>query len=193
LEALAQLSDYAAGLAGDCTECFVQGMGAVLTGHDNRMEGHAEVKEVLIQLQKRFVRAGVNADFGVDYNPYYKYIRDNHIELMQSGYDPMFQDPNTNDGGGNQAHHFWFYVQVGYEDGLPDGVIGNVLHETFLTNSANGQSYQDYALGVHGALLGQSLMIGAISPNDVGNFIRQTMALGSNTAYFWANPPTYMP
>lgn len=103
---------------------------------------------------------------------------------MQSGYAEIFQDPEY---GGNQAHHFWFFVQVGYEEGFAVGLAGSLIHETALGDPA-GKSYQDYALGVQGAVLGEGLFWGLIKPEEAGNYIRNSLAPGSYSSLYWMNP-----
>jgi hypothetical protein len=152
----------------------MQDTGSILTGLDNRYTSSAELRELMIQ-----AKIGNQS-----YSQYYLDIK-GKAELMQTGYAPQFQDPGA---GGNQAHHFWFYVQVGYESGLPDAIAGSALHETLLAKDAAGKSYQDYALGVEGGLLGQALMIGAVKPSEVGDYIRQTLSPGSLSAYNWSHP-----
>ena len=95
---------------------------------------------------------------------------------MQSGYAPIYQDPGE---GGNQAHHFWFYLQVGYENGVVIGATGNLLHETFLSTGAAGRSYQDFALGLVGSSIGQLLSWGAMQPSQVGDYIKDELAPNS--------------
>ena len=107
--------------------------------------------------------------------------------LGQSGFDPAFQDPA---GPGNQPCHFWTYVYLayhtmnnaGYLPGLVWTSTGNYAHETFvcgdetcLFGEFGGRSYQDYALGVEGVRLAESLYwglrieaTGVWVQNDVG-------------------------
>lgn len=169
LEALAQLSDYAADLSGDCVQCFVQDMGATLSGHT----GLTAFNELRIQGGHKIDNSPYLEYSSSDYNLNYSSIQGSG-ELMQSGYAPVYQDPGD---GGNQAHHFWFYVQVGFEDGVAMGVTGNLLHETFLSNGAAGRSFQDFALGVVGSSVGQLLSWGAMQPGQVGNYIREVLAI----------------
>jgi hypothetical protein len=191
LEGLRQLANYAASFTPNNPSEFVKNLGAVLTGHDL---GNAAVGEVAIQLSGLITKQIMKQlPGGTDhvsstsegYSPYYLEIR-GKTELMQDGYATIFQDPGA---GKNQAHHYWFYVQVGYESGPLVGVIGDALHETIAANSSAGKSYQDYALGVEGSALGFLLKQGTISPNDVGDYIFQTLSPGSENAYLWENYP----
>ena len=179
LEALAQLTEYAAFLAGDCVRCFINDLGATLTGHAGDDGRTAALRELEIQ-------AGLP---NVAYHPNYEQISGTN-ELMQSGYSIVFQDPayETEGVGGNQAHHYWFYVQYGYESGFYPAVVSDIAHETVVANSPAGMSYNDYALGVEGAQLGAALSWGAVKPSEVGDYIRQTLSPGSYTAMYWAYP-----
>jgi hypothetical protein len=183
LEAFAQLTEYAAAQTPDCTECFVQNLGAVLTGHD---QGHAALNEMLIQGGAPSLTPYSSAS----YSPYYQQIA-GESELMQSGYAPIFQDPDAE--GGNQAHHFWFYVQVGFESGAAVGVAGAFAHETVLARYPAGRSYEDYALGVEGAMLGQLLEMGIVNPGDVGDYIRTDLSPGSASAQIWDFMSRFIP
>ncbi|HPH98659.1 MAG TPA: hypothetical protein PK613_22455 [Anaerolineaceae bacterium] len=62
-------------------------------------------------------------------------------------------------------------------------VIG---HETLLTKSQAGNSFQDLALGFEGVNLGADLWAGAISPSDVGNYVRENFNPLSQTAVNWS-------
>jgi hypothetical protein len=179
LEALAQLTEYAAFISGECTQCFVENLGAVLTGHDKDLALWREFSKLLHD-------KGVPGP-DVPYSVYYVTIRGNS-ELMQSGYADIFQDPYAKDGyGGNQAHYYWFYVQAGYQSYMVTGLAANLAHETILGDS-KGKSYQDYALGVQGVLAGEALWFGLIKPKDFGNFIRRNLSPGSASAFVWSNP-----
>jgi len=179
LEALAQLSDYVAAFTPNSPGAYEKNMGDMLTGHSQRNSLENELK---LQLHDK----NPSYDPGVDFSDFYKEHKDK-AELMQSGYDPVFQD---NGDGGNQAHHYWFYVQVSFEYDFPTAVVADVLHETVVANPGSGKSYQDYALGVQGATLGTALKCGWISPMDTGSFMMSSLSPGSNSAYYWSNPPS---
>jgi len=178
LEAFAQLTEYAASLTPDCDYCFVQGLGAVLTGHSR---GAAWQDEISGQLGK---------DVFDEYSQ-------REAPLLQSGYDCIFQDLGA---GRNQPHHYWFYVQVAYEDERVIAHTGNLAHETLLTKefltairtlniqeflNAPGRSFEDWALGIEGIHLGVALRYGTIRPIEVGNYIRSTLSPESAAALKW--------
>jgi hypothetical protein len=176
LDALARLTIYAASFSPSDANNFVEDIGVVLTGHTNE---NAVVNELLIQANKM-----LGSQFNVKYDRRYESIKKNG-ELMQSGYAEIFQDPG--EYGGNQAHHYWYYVQIGYENGFFAGLIGNAAHETILGNR-NGMSYQDFALGVNGIVLGKSLNKGWIRPSEVGNHILRSLSPGSYSSSAWESP-----
>jgi RHS repeat-associated protein len=164
VEALARLVEYAESLVPGCAKCLIQNVGAVLTGHSNGNYWRSELKG--------------------QYDSYYGQA----ASLGQSGFDPIFQDPSyAGENGGNQAHHFWFYVQVGYESGPTIGNLGVILHETILWKDPRGISYQDAYLGYEGVNLGDLLAAGTINPSEVGDYIRQTLSVGSPTAQGYTN------
>ncbi|GAP06343.1 protein containing RHS repeat-associated core domain [Anaerolinea thermolimosa] len=176
-----QLVEFAASYTPYNARDFTQNAGAVLTGHAS---GHAAGNEVRIQIQNHMAERGVLFDLNAEYTPEYLSIA-SQGELMQSGYDSTFQDPGA---GGNQAHHYWFFVQVGYESSFPVGVVGSALHETIVANDRAGMSYEDYALGVEGAKLGELLAWGIIGPKEAGAYIYHSLSPGSPAAYYWAHP-----
>jgi len=168
LESLAQLTDYAADLSGNCKECFIEDLGAVVTGMSN---GGSARYEMMHRIDpERY-----------PYDEYYQ----NASKLGQSGYAEIFQDPNPELTGGNQGRHFWFYVQVGYESGAMVGAITNIAHETIIPFTTAGKSLQDLSLGYEGIALGISLQHGSIVPSDVGDYTRDTLSPGSASASFW--------
>lgn len=172
LEAFALLSDYAASLTGDCVKCYINNMGAVLTGHDGSDGRTAANDEVLNLIGWP----------GVEYDEHYH--RNN--QLQQDGFADVFQDPMG--GGGDQPHHFWFYVQVGYESGYVSAILGNAAHETVAAKNRSGMSYNDYALGSEGAVLGNLLSLGLIKPSEVGDWLRVALAPGSSEAMYYMYP-----
>ena len=108
--------------------------------------------------------------------------------LQQTGFDWVFQDPGA---GGNQPHHFWFYVYSAMRHGQFYAMVGNFAHETFLcrydpqARGFVGRSYQDSALGDEGARLGAGLRSGAIGIEDVGNWIRTNLSPGGLAVERW--------
>jgi hypothetical protein len=178
LQALAMLSDFAAGFTPRCSTCFVRNMGAVLTGHDDH---HPMTDELLYEAGRRSL------------NP----ANDLAAKFGQTGYSSVFQDPQTGAGqGGNQAHHFWFYTQAGYENGGPVAILPRaavVLHETVIYKfwgtqnwlAPNGRSAQDVALGEVGVDLGVVLAQGNVTPMESGNWIQVNLAAGSQASDNW--------
>lgn len=179
VEALARLTDYSSEFVGNCDSCMINDIGSILTGLGN---GNPAGSELQIQIENRLERFGVEPT--MFYDSYYESIRGSR-EFMQNGYAEIFQDPG--DVGKNQAHHFWFYVQIGYENGFPMGVAGSALHETLLGDPA-GKSFNDYALGVEGAAIGQMMALGVIQPSEMGDFIRKTLSPGSYSSQYWLGP-----
>jgi len=170
LEAFARLSDYAESFSPTCPTCFVKNLGAVLTGDTGNV---AWINEVMGQLN--------SSNWDSHFNP--------SRQLGQSGFAPIFQDPGV---GGAQPHHFWFYVQMGYQQSQlknnPSVVfpfLAVIAHETIATKNTAGNSFEDVALGYEGVNLGANLWIGSINPSDVGNYIRRTLSPGSINAIFW--------
>jgi len=105
----------------------------------------------------------------------------NAVPLKQTGYAWIFQDPLA---GREQANHFWYYVSQGGTAQLL-GSIGNYLHETVLTGDLRGRSYQDYALGNEGLVLGAALVSGKIPIGEVGNYIRTNLGPNSSRIDHW--------
>ncbi len=168
LEAFSYLVERAASLTPNCTECFVNNLGAILTGHSS---GHPARNELGAQLNR--VERDILYRTGRDY------------QLDQSGFDPIFQDPQVSAGGNPQPHHYWFYVQVGFESGGTIGDAGVLLHETILTRNPAGNSTQDLYLGYEGVDLGVKLAAGTINISEVGDYIRRTLSPGSENAEKW--------
>ncbi len=163
LEALSLLSEHGASLTPDCPSCYINNMGAVLTGFD---EGNYEWDLL----------------FGEE-SDYYKRA----LRFGQTGYASIFQDPKygLEHGGGNQAHHFWFYVQVGYEGGS-GGNAGVILHE-LVGGNPYGKSSQDAYLGYEGIKLGILIRNGDVNISDVGSYIINTLSPQSPTAQYYQN------
>ena len=109
--------------------------------------------------------------------------------LQQTEFDWVFQDPGA---GGNQPHHFWFYVYQVMTGGRVWGSLGNLAHETFLARYDSaagglvGRSYQDFALGQEGVNLGADLKMGRMQIEDVGNYIRANFGPGGGLVSRWS-------
>lgn len=168
LEAFARLTDFAAFLTPNCSECFVDNLGGILTGHSS---GHPARDELLAEANL------------LERDPLYRTGRDNQLD--QSGFDPIFQDPVIADGGNPQPHHYWFYVQIGFYSGGFVGNTGVALHESILSRNAMGNSEQDQYLGYEGVDLGVSLANGTVNISEVGDYIRRTLSPGSENAEKW--------
>lgn len=168
IEAFSNLVERAASLTPNCTECFVNNLGAILTGHSS---GHPARDELMAQL-------GLN-----EWDSLYKTGRGNQLD--QSGFDSIFQDPVISPDGNPQPHHYWFYVQVGFASGDTIGDTGVLLHETILTRNPAGNSAQDQYLGYEGVDLGVKLAEGTVNISEVGDYIRRTLSSGSENANHW--------
>jgi len=129
--------------------------------------------------------AAVLTDISSAGNKYFKQAK----RLGQSGFDPAFQDPA---GPGGQPYHFWTYVYLAYhamnDAGLTIGIMyasaGNYAHETFVGGSLGhlfgefeGRSYQDYALGVEGVRLAESLYLG-LNIECAGLWVQNNVGVG---------------
>jgi hypothetical protein len=166
LEALASLCDYAASMiptdiSGNRTEIFVYDLSSVLT------EGTGG-----LIYQYSGGRIG-------EVNPRYQKAK----HLKQTGFDWVFQDPST---GGEQPHHFWFYVYLTFES--KHRIVsagGNYVHETFLAGGGVGRSYQDFALGNEAVNMGVDLRNGRMEIGDVGNWVRSNLGPGGAAVSTW--------
>ena len=123
----------------------------------------------------------------VDDGQYYQQA----VHLGQSGFDAIFQDPGV---GGEQPHHFWFYVySVFASNSRFVATAGNLAHETFLTadtlsfRKLVGRSYQDFALGQEGVNLGVDLRNGRIGIGDVGGYIKNNLGRNGASTSRWRN------
>jgi len=121
----------------------------------------------------------------VDDRQYY----DQAIHLGQSGFDTIFQDPGA---GGEQPHHFWFYVySVFAYNSRFIATAGNLTHETFLTadtlsfKELVGRSYQDFALGQEGVNLGVNLRNGKLGIGEVGSYIQANLSPNGSVTARW--------
>jgi RHS repeat-associated protein len=173
LEAFAQLAEYAALLTPNCTSCFVNNMGAVLTGFTGATPGLDVIR---------------NRRYPDQYplNTYYVQLNQDNIRFGQSGFAPIFRD---NSGQGDQSRHYWQFVQSAYFEGFAVAWAGNAFHETIdPTARANQKSYQDFVLGIEGSELGFQLGAGFVSPHEVGQHIRDTLSTGTYTDFYWSHP-----
>ena len=170
LEALAQLAEYGASLTPNCPTCFVNDMGAVLTGFTGYFPGFSVIGN------RRNPRLFPQTEI-------YRDLTTSNTLLGQKGFAPIFKD---NAGRGNQSRHFWLYVQSGYFEGPTLATLGNLFHE--VVDQSSGKSYQDFALGVEGGSLGNSLFHGSISPEETGQWIRENLSPNSMAANYWSNP-----
>ena len=152
LEKGAKLVDYAAKLDPGCTSCFVQNVGAVLSG------GAGIIQPPVFDLTKAKSLA----------SPYYQQ------GIGQSGFSLIYQDPSTDSGGGNQLHHYWYYVQVGYETNKDWGDLADWIHENVIGNPA-GMSTQDLLLGYQGVDTGIALRNNILKPSDVRQHMIKTL------------------
>ncbi len=177
LQAFKQLSDYTASFSANDPDSFERNMGAVLTGLS---EGNSAVSEALNQANVPFVKR----------NDLYVERKSNDEQLLQSGFAGVFKDPNVIRDpnlptfGGDQPHHFWFYVQVSYESGSFVSNVINTAHESIIGDK-RGMSKNDFALGFEGSIIGDNLRSGKISPLDVGNAIDSNLRPNSSHALLW--------
>jgi RHS repeat-associated protein len=159
LEAMAQLADSASilysGNDSNARAQFVDDIGSVLTGLGGFWP---EVDELLGNYNPRYTQ--FDPPFG------------------QTGFAPVFQDPGK---GGNQPHHFWFYVQIGYQRTWLDSDLTNLAHETIFVRPGNstGRSFQDFALGHTGSRLGAEIRWGNVNIDQTGDWIRANLQTGS--------------
>jgi RHS repeat-associated protein len=167
LVALERLSDYTASLHPDCVSCYIDEMGSVLTGISNSQP----IKSIQDNREGKF-------EFDGPYSKTQKFGQ----RLSQDGYDPIFKDP---EGGGDQSRHFWFYVQSGYYDGQVIAAGADYYHEYIDRQETGGHSFNDFALGIEGALTGASLRSGSIKPDQVGGMIKKSLEPGSWDSKFW--------
>jgi hypothetical protein len=163
LEALALLTEYAASFSPNNAENFVQDLGAVITGYGS---GNAVTNELENQAKDMVGLSTVHDEF-----------ESQASDLGQSGFADIFQDET-----GNQPHHFWFYVQTGFEAGQLVSDAGVVLHENI---AGGGMSDEDMYLGFEGTKLGTALQDGSIQPYDVRTYIMNNLAPNTDTARLW--------
>ena len=176
---------------------------AARSGGISDLEGAARLTEYVASMPNSdfvndvgMIFTGITSTYpGIDFlqgNQDPRYVESLKDEAIfgQTGYAPVFQDPVTVEKGNNQSRHFWFYVQLSYQRGaIGSGyaTLINRAHETFLfpPNRASGASYQDYAVGQVGVELGQKLYSGELSPEQVGDYMRENLSVGSDTAQLW--------
>jgi RHS repeat-associated protein len=173
LEAFAQLTEFAATLTPDCTECFIHNLGSILTGisNDNPYQSVLDNRDGKFEFDY-YYRATKGARFG------------------QGGYAKIFKDPDQKNG--NQARHFWFYVQVAFDDGVFFSTFGNIYHEFVDQQEIKGHSFEDYALGIEGQTLALNLALGIVKPLGVGNYLRNVLAPDSTAANYWTVKKEYL-
>lgn len=162
LEKSARLIKYAAELDSGCVSCFVHNVGAVVTGHDDLTAPFTDV---------------------FNYPPNSPY---HSTGINQSGFSPTYQDPQSvvDAGGGKQLHHYWYYVQLGFE--LNNKELGYELvdaHEEWLGNPV-GRSTQDKLLGYQGIDAGIALNNGDLTPSEMPDYIRKTLSPHSYTGHY---------
>jgi len=154
LEQGAKLVSYAAKQDSGCTSCFVKNVGAVLSG------GSGILQPFLVDLTKNKSLA----------SPYYSQ------GIGQSGFSSVYQDPVSDSGGGNQLHHYWYYVQVGYETDNRDLGYGLDWFHEHILGDPKGMSSQDLILGHQGIDTGLALRNGTLKPRDVGQWMLDTLS-----------------
>jgi hypothetical protein len=171
LDAFASLADYAVSLTSDCSACVIDNLGSVITGHsdDDGVENYAEEEMLVI------IKLHLRDHWYLDSS-----------KFSQGGFADIFKDSElaVKSGGGNQAFHFFFYVQVGYQSGSGIGNFGVDLHEDILGNAV-GKSEQDRYLGYEGVRLGVLLKSGDVSLSNLGDYIRETLSSGSPTSLYY--------
>ena len=175
IDAFAQLTAYAANLTPNCTDCFVNNLGAVLTGYSGHFPGNHVILNRIDP--KRFPM-----------NQYFERLRIAGTFFGDEGFALIFRDP---EGRGNQARYFWQYVQISYFQMSNVAFLGNVYHETIDPTARSTQkSYQDFVLGLEGAELGSDLRTGNVSPQEAAQYIIDTLSPNSVSADFWEDPFT---
>jgi len=134
-----------------------------------------------IEIEMFLIEEGI-----LSYNSWFS--SDTASKFGQSGYNAGFQDGDDAValGGGNQSYHYWFYVETAYESGAQTAFLGNVLHETIVGNIWGiGKSWQDFGLGLEGAVLGQNLALGLISPSEVGEYSQVNIGENAPRGNVW--------
>jgi RHS repeat-associated protein len=102
------------------------------------------------------------------------------------GFHPDFQD------GHNQLFHFWSYVAtvaaadgpfppIGQISGLFVSELANVYHEIVDQNEQS--TWQDYGLSVRGMQTGLYIGLGAIKPNQLGDYLRGSLGPSGYGSY----------
>jgi hypothetical protein len=102
--------------------------------------------------------------------------------------------------GHNQIYHFWAYLATtastemsigGYALGYYTTQGGNFLHEILAVGDPSGATWQDYALAQAGINTGVMISFGMISPNELGDYVRNV--LGTNSAPYVGPLIQYVP
>jgi hypothetical protein len=101
-----------------------------------------------------------------------------------SGYKPYYQNNYPHDQGRNedQAHHFAFHFQYGAGLGAFNPMAGlSVEFLQAIAEVARGRApsslfnFGDMLLGDVAAGLGRAVRVGAVSPSQVGSFVKATL------------------
>jgi len=167
LESISQLAEFTAGFyegvpqTEETVRLFVDDIGVSLTG----LEGWDNWLDEL---------AGDRSEF---------YLGSKEIQFGDTGFAQHYQDPY----GGNQPHHFWYYVQARAWHTGAFAELNNVAHETFLyrgfPSRSQGRSFQDYLLGERGRQMLIALLNQDISFSEVGGWMR--LNLGPTSDPWW--------
>jgi hypothetical protein len=126
--------------------------------------------------------AGADSCAGLGREPKDCSLNTDADSFWNEGFHRDFQD------GHNQVFHFWAYVATtastdmpvgGYALGYIAGQGGNYVHENLAVGDPTGATWQDYALAQAGMNTGVMISFGAVSPNELGNYIRDTVGINS--------------
>ncbi len=163
LEAMARVFEYAAFMhppigneySMQARAGFIDDIGSFYTGVGNKPIS----EEIMAQL-------GLG-----EYNRLYE-KRDWHPG--QTGFAWKYRDPGQ---GGDQPHHFYYFVQVGFYDSSGASALGNLLHETILVapGHSQGRSLQDMTLGQTGGKMGHQIAQGGLPLYATGEWARDTL------------------
>ncbi len=145
-EAMMVVLNKAARLAQGDTRLYAEDTNAVLSGHNIDVQQYADMREV---------------DNPRDNKGYFATF------MGSSGFATIYQDPVWDN---EQAHHFWFYAQLNYEQGASWALGANIYHELSDKNPA-GRSWQGFALGVEGLKVGAMCRYNLLSPEQINRYI----------------------
>ncbi|MEK6754348.1 MAG: RHS repeat-associated core domain-containing protein, partial [Chloroflexota bacterium] len=111
----------------------------------------------------------------------------NTVSFGDAGFNHDFQD------GQSQPFHFWAYLATsantegtGPASYMPGAIISagaNVVHEIIMPDGA-GATWQDYALAQAGINIGTLVNVGAVTPDQLGNTIKDYVGTNGPGAYF---------